>query len=198
MGSIIQIISEINQLFENQGDEQYYGEQISQFEHAAQAAILAQKQGYDLEVQVAAFLHDIGHLLPVTSEDELMAIYGRVNHEKVAASWLRSNGFSEKIAILIENHVAAKRYLTAINEYYYKGLSEASKKTLEFQGGKMTDEETHEFEKMPYFDLIIKLRRWDDAAKVINMTLPNLDYFLNIINIYLTNRHEKNTTIVID
>lgn len=186
MASVIQIISTINQLFESQGDEQYFGEHISQFEHAAQAALLAQKQGYDAEIQVAAFLHDIGHLLPVTSTDDLMEIYGRVNHEKVAADWLRENGFSEKIAVLIENHVAAKRYLTYINEYYYRGLSEASKKTLEFQGGKMTQEEAHEFEQMPYFDLIIKLRRWDDAAKVMNMNLPNLDYFLNIINTYLT------------
>ena len=42
MTSISNIISEIRQLFKNQGDAEYYGENISQFEHAAQAALLAQ------------------------------------------------------------------------------------------------------------------------------------------------------------
>jgi len=61
-------ILEISQLFEIQGDSEYYGENVSQYEHAAQAAILAQRQGYDEEVQIAAFLHDIGHLFPAHTE----------------------------------------------------------------------------------------------------------------------------------
>jgi len=48
-------ILEIRQLFEIQGDSEYYGENVSQYEHAAQAAILAKRQGYDEEVQIAAF-----------------------------------------------------------------------------------------------------------------------------------------------
>lgn len=179
-------ISEIRQLFENQGDSEYYGENVSQYEHAAQAAILAKRQGYDEEVQIAAFLHDIGHLFPAQTEEELMAVYGRKDHESVAADWLRKQGFSEKVAILIENHVNAKRYLTYIDKNYYEALSEASKQTLLFQGGRMTQKEAESFEQNPYFELIIKMRRWDEAAKVEAMLLPDLDHFLNIINIYLT------------
>lgn len=181
-------ILEIKQLFENQGDNEYYGENVSQYEHAAQAAILAKRQGYDEEVQIAAFLHDIGHLFPAQTEEELMEVYGRKNHESVASDWLRERGFSEKIAILVENHVNAKRYLTYLDEDYYEALSEASKQTLMFQGGRMTEREAKDFEQNPYFELIIKMRRWDEAAKVEAMKLPTLEHFLNIINIYLTNK----------
>lgn len=181
-------ILEIRQLFEIQGDSEYYGENVSQYEHAAQAAILAKRQGYDEEVQIAAFLHDIGHLFPAQTEEELMEVYGRKDHESVAADWLRERGFSEKTAILVENHVNAKRYLTFIDEDYFEALSEASKQTLIFQGGRMTEIEAKEFEQNPYFELIIKMRRWDEAAKVEAMKLPTLDHFLNIIDIYLTNK----------
>ena len=181
-------ILEIRQLFEIQGDSEYYGENVSQYEHAAQAAILAKRQGYDEEVQIAAFLHDIGHLFPAQTEEELMEVYGRKDHESVAADWLRERGFSEKTAVLVENHVNAKRYLTFIDEDYFEALSEASKQTLIFQGGRMAEKEAKEFEQNPYFEIIIKMRRWDEAAKVEAMKLPTLDHFLNIIDIYLTNK----------
>lgn len=181
-------ILEIRQLFEIQGDSEYYGENVSQYEHAAQAAILAKRQGYDEEVQIAAFLHDIGHLFPALTEEELMEGYGRKDHESVAADWLRERGFSEKTAILVENHVNAKRYLTFIDEDYFEALSEASKQTLIFQGGRMTEIEAKEFEQNPYFELIIKMRRWDEAAKVEAMKLPTLDHFMDIIDIHLSKK----------
>jgi phosphonate degradation associated HDIG domain protein len=184
-------ISEISQLFENQGDAAYYGEKISQYEHAAQAALLAQKQGFDYEVQIAAFLHDIGHLLPISSQEETMEIYGRKDHESVAADWLRERNFSEKTAILVENHVNAKRYLCFANDTYYANLSEASKKTLAFQGGKMTADEAKMFEQSPYFETIIKMRKWDEAAKIEAMKLPDLAYFMNICEQYLLQNPKK-------
>ncbi len=185
MTTIAKTISEIRQLFENQGDSEYYGENVSQFEHAAQTALLAQKQGFDYEVQVAAFLHDIGHLLSANSTEELMEVYGRKDHESVAADWLQARGFSDKIGILIENHVNAKRYLCFVNETYYENLSEASQKTLGFQGGKMSADEAKIFEQNPHFETIIKMRKWDEAAKIEDMKLPKLDYFMNICEQYL-------------
>lgn len=187
MQDIPKVIDEIRAIFLSQGDEQYYGEPVSQFEHAAQSAILAEKSGFEKDVQIAAFLHDIGHLLPAASEEELMANYGRKDHEGVAADWLRDRGFSEKIAVLVENHVNAKRYLCYANPSYYNNLSEASKQTLEFQGGKMQKEEAGTFEQNPYFDVIIRMRRWDEAAKVEHQQLPDLEHFLKICEDYLSN-----------
>ncbi|MBA4852346.1 phosphonate degradation HD-domain oxygenase [Emticicia sp. BO119] len=185
MADISKVIDEIRVIFLSQGGEQYYGEPVSQFEHAAQSAILAEKSGFDEQVQIAAFLHDIGHLLPAASEEELMESYGRKDHEGVAADWLRDRGFSEKIAVLVENHVNAKRYLCYANPAYYNNLSEASRQTLIFQGGKMEQAEAEMFEKNPYFDIIIRMRRWDEAAKAEHQPLPDLDHFLKICENYL-------------
>lgn len=173
-------IEEIRQLFRSQGDDQYYGEEVSQLEHAAQGADLALKGGFDKEVQVAAFLHDIGHLMPTDMEEELMDLYGRKDHEEVAAQWLREHGFPEKVCVLVANHVNAKRYLTYKNPKYFAGLSDASRKTLEFQGGPMQAEEATQFEQNPYFDLIIQMRRWDEAAKVTNLPKPDLEKYLTL------------------
>ncbi|MPR32679.1 HDIG domain-containing protein [Cytophagaceae bacterium SJW1-29] len=178
-------MTEIQSLFDQHGREPYYGEDVSQFEHAAQAAELAVRDGYDEEVQIAAFLHDIGHMLPTDDPAELMDDYGRRDHEGVAADWLRRRGFSDKVGILIENHVNAKRYLTWKNPAYFAALSEASIQTLAFQGGPMETAEAEEFEKNPYFDLIIRMRRWDEAAKLQDYPTPDLDHYLELIKSYL-------------
>src|SRR3984957_3005997 len=101
---------EIIGIFSLKGGSNYAGEEVTQLEHACQAATLAEQQGFDDEVILAAFLHDLGHLL---EEDglEQMEGYGVKDHEAVGADYLRERGFSEKIATLIQSHVAAKRYL---------------------------------------------------------------------------------------
>ncbi|MES2796579.1 MAG: HD domain-containing protein [Bacteroidota bacterium] len=185
-------IKEIKQLFLKRGNDEYFGEKVSQYAHAAQTCLLAKNQGYDIEMQVAAFLHDIGHLLDPDSSDELMENYGRKNHEELAARWLLNRGFSIKIAEMIRNHVNAKRYLTYIDSNYYYQLSVASKKTLDFQGGIMKEEEAKAFEMNPFFSQIIRMRRWDDAAKLENLELPELDYFIKICESLLIENFQSN------
>jgi len=103
--------------------------------------------------------------------------FGIVDHEKLGADFLRSQGFSEKIAQLVQNHVEAKRYLTFRYPEYYEKLSEASKRTLEFQGGRMTAEEAAAFEADPLYELHIKLRRWDEGAKLEHQPLQPMLYY---------------------
>ena len=103
--------------------------------------------------------------------------FGVVDHEKLGADFLRNKGFSENIASLVQNHVQAKRYLTNRYPEYYQQLSEASKKTLEFQGGVMTKEEAMLFESDKLFDLHIKLRRWDEKAKLEKQPMPPLQKY---------------------
>jgi predicted HD phosphohydrolase len=79
--------------------------------------------------------------------------------------------------LLVRNHVEAKRYLTFKHPEYYNQLSEASKKTLEFQGGVMTEEEAIAFEKMPMFDLYLRMRTWDDLAKEVEFERPTLEKY---------------------
>lgn len=169
------IIDGIFDLYEKFGNADYIGEPVSQIEHMSQAATLAMDEGYDDEVVLAAFFHDIGHICVMATTENSMAGFGTKSHEKIGADYLRQKGFSERIARLVENHVQAKRYLTFISPAYYNKLSEASKRTLEFQGGKMTKAEASEFEKDPLFNTSIRMRHWDELAKEINMPLLDLN-----------------------
>jgi phosphonate degradation associated HDIG domain protein len=168
------IAEDIIRLYRLHGGEEYAGEAVTQLEHMVQAAQLAEAMGYDEEVILAAFLHDIGHICVSMQGDNEMDGYGVIDHEEIGAAFLRDKGFSERLIRLVESHVNAKRYLTYSSPEYYDSLSEASKRTLEFQGGKMNEEEAAAFEADPLFDLMIRMRRWDEAAKVENLPVPDL------------------------
>ena len=169
------IVNEIFTLYKKYGHEDYIGEAISQMEHMSQAAELAMQGGFDDEVILAAFFHDIGHICVSRNTANNMGGFGVKSHEKIGADYLREKGFSERIAKLVENHVEAKRYLTFRYPDYYNNLSEASKRTLEFQGGKMTEEEAEQFEQDALFDASIQLRKWDELAKEVNTPLIDLE-----------------------
>jgi phosphonate degradation associated HDIG domain protein len=170
-------VEEIFSLYEKFGKEEYIGEPVSQIEHMCQSAQLAEEEGYDTEVILAAFFHDIGHLLENIMPVNQMDGYGVANHEILAGEYIRQKGFSEKIARLAECHVNAKRYLTYKYPEYYNKLSSASKITLHKQGGMMDEMEAKVFETDRLHQLYIKIREWDDKAKIKNLPLPDLSRY---------------------
>ncbi len=172
-----QTVNEVFALFDKYGKEDYIGEPVSQIEHACQSAQLAEKEGVGEDIILAALFHDIGHLCAKDGIFESMDGYGVKRHEQIGADFLRAKGFPEKIAKLVEYHVQAKRYLTFQYPAYYEGLSEASKRTLEFQGGKMNEAEASQFASDVLFDISIKMRTWDEQAKEENVPLPHLDKY---------------------
>lgn len=171
------VANEVIRLYEQYGGSEYAGEKVTQLEHMVQAARLAELEGYDEEVILAAFLHDIGHICVSVQEENAMNGWGIKDHEEVGAGYLREKGFSKRLARLVESHVEAKRYLTWKDPLYYEQLSDASKKTLEYQGGPMLTDEAKAFEEHPLFSLIIKMRHWDDTAKIEHLEVGNLDKY---------------------
>lgn len=171
------IATEIIALYQHHGGAEYAGEKVTQLEHMVQSAQLAEQQGYGEEVILAAFLHDIGHICVSAEGDNEMDGYGIRDHEEVGGEFLREKGFSKRVIRLVEAHVEAKRYLTWKSPAYYEQLSEASKKTLEYQGGRMIEEEALAFEQYPLFDLIIKMRLWDEEAKIEGLPVPDLNKY---------------------
>ena len=180
-----QIADFIMNLYAHFGNQDYIGEPVSQLEHMCQCALLAEREGYGENVVLAAFLHDIGHLCEHVTEVKYMDQYGVADHERIGAEFLLENNFSADIASLVRNHVEAKRYLTYKDATYFHNLSEASKKTLSFQGGRMSPEEAEKFELDPLFTLHIKLRRWDELAKAEGQSLPELEKFRKMIIAHL-------------
>ena len=180
------IADEIYGLYKSYGGEEYAGEKVTQLEHMVQAAQLAEEEGYDEEVILAAFLHDVGHISEAANGDNEMDGYGIKDHEAIGAEFLREKGFSKKVARLVESHVEAKRYLTVREPGYYDQLSDASRRTMEYQGGPMTEEEAAAFEQYPLFGLIVKMRKWDEQAKIEHKPLPDLERYRDMMYRHLT------------
>ncbi|MEP6645494.1 MAG: HD domain-containing protein [Saprospiraceae bacterium] len=172
-----QIIS----LFHRYGDEDYDQEPVSHTSHLIQCAMLAMHEDADTELILAAFLHDIGHLLRHDRKTGSMGGYGAVNHEIVGAEYLHDKGLSIRICDLIAHHVDAKRYLVAIDDSYREKLSAASLQTLEWQGGPMNALEIHAFRQHPFFEDIIKVRLWDERAKDPYTELLPLSFFQGML-----------------
>ena len=95
-------------------------------------------------------MHDVGHMLHGLTmsgqEAEEREAGERVDtqHELLGARWLAER-FPEEVCAPVRLHVAAKRYLCAVDPGYFEGLSEASKQSLEFQGGPLSDDQAARF-----------------------------------------------------
>lgn len=188
MKNIEQNIESIISLYEKHGSSDYIGEHMSQTEHMIRTAMLAEQDNKNITLILACFLHDIGHLLEFENENNLetMDIYGIKDHEKLGATFLRNNNIKYPIPELVENHVKVKKYLVYKNSDYFNNLSEASKKTLNYQGGKMTIEEATEFENDPLFKDSLILRHYDDNSKKVTIKLKSLDYYKEMLHNYLS------------
>lgn len=162
-------------MMRGEGTRDYFGERVSQAAHMLQAAALAESSGAAAPLVAAALLHDVGHFTGVITGHELMQ--GRDNqHAEAGADWL-SQWFGPEVTGPIRLHVAAKRYLCAVEPGYLSGLSDASLYTLGVQGGPMGATEMAAFEAHPQSCDALRLRRWDDAAKDPAASPPAFGYY---------------------
>ena len=170
----------IRELFARRGESQYGGEAVTQLEHGLQAALLAEQGDASPHQIIAALLHDVGHLLhtlPAAAPD-----YGVDDvHEQLGFEWLSSR-FGPEVSEPVRLHVAAKRYLCAVDPSYASELSPPSLQSLALQGGPFTSEQAAAFERHPYFQEAVELRRWDDLAKIPQLPTPDVEHFLQYVN----------------
>lgn len=172
-------IPEIVELLGSRATTWYGQEAVSQLEHALQCAHLAERANEAPETVVAALLHDLGHMLsaertPVADQDGLPAKDDL--HQFVALPFLRSL-FPDAVLEPIKLHVDAKRYLCAVDAGYWADLSPASKHSLELQGGRYDDAQVRAFEDLTFYAEAVRLRRYDDLAKVPGQVTPPLAHY---------------------
>ena len=172
-------IPEIVELLGSRATTWYGQEAVSQLEHALQCAHLAERANEAPETVVAALLHDLGHMLsaeraPVADQDALPAKDDL--HQFVALPFLRSL-FPDAVLEPIKLHVDAKRYLCAVDAGYWAELSPASKHSLELQGGRYDDAQVRAFEDLTFYAEAVRLRRYDDLAKVPGQVTPPLSHY---------------------
>ncbi|MER5636628.1 TauD/TfdA family dioxygenase [Kitasatospora sp. NPDC002227] len=160
-------------LFEGEGAGEYLGEDVTMAQHMLQAGALAEADGAPEHLVAASLLHDVGHF----GGSGLELMRGNDNrHSHTGADWL-SRHFGPEVTEPIRLHVAAKRYLCAVEPAYRAGLSEASEYTLRVQGGPMSPAEAAEFAARPGAADAVTVRRWDDRAKDSAARTPSFEHF---------------------
>ena len=164
-------VEAIAELFAGPGAQDYLGEAVTIGEHMRQAGALAEAAGAAAPLVAAALLHDVGHLRSETD----------AGHGTGGARWL-SRWFGEAVTEPVRLHVAAKRYLCAVDPGYARLLSPASVYTLGVQGGPMRGAELAAFAASPYAQTACRLRRWHDAAKEPGVTAPPFEHFKSLLS----------------
>jgi [1-hydroxy-2-(trimethylamino)ethyl]phosphonate dioxygenase len=169
------IVDRIFAEFNANGGKLYSGEQVSQLEHALQAAHLAEAAGAPDHLIAAALLHDYGHLLHDLDED--CADQGIDDHHDELAAAALAEHFPAEVVEPIRLHVASKRYLCAVDPAYLDALSPASRLSLSLQGGPFTQAEIGDFDRLPHAADALRIRHWDDLAKIPGLETPPLEHY---------------------
>jgi gamma-butyrobetaine dioxygenase len=174
------------ELFLSEGAQDYLGEPVTQAAHMLQTATLAERDGAPPELVAAALLHDVGHFTGAVTGRQLMS--GTDNrHSEVGADWL-AQWFGPRVIEPIRLHVAAKRYLCAVEPDYAATLSPASVFSLSIQGGPMREAEAGDFAASPYGQAACRLRRWDDAAKRPGAPTPPFGHYRPLLTALIGDR----------
>ncbi len=177
------VIDTIFEVFASNGAAAYVGEPVTLREHMLQSAHAAELDDAPDDLVAAAVLHDIGHLLHGGPEDA--AERGQdTEHEELGYTFLEEH-FPPEVVEPVRLHVAAKRYLCAVDPGYLDVLSSASKLSLELQGGPMSPAEVAAFESLPQFASACRLRRYDDIAKDPDAVVPPLEHYRPVLEAML-------------
>ena len=169
------IVEFIADIFLRRGAESYLGEDVTMSQHMLQGAQLAEQDNAGDIMVAAALLHDIGHYTNEFPEDALAK--GINNHHDEAGARVLAKFFPTIVTECVRQHVAAKRYLCAMDEGYFGKLSDASVHTLKLQGGPMDADEIVNFESSPHLTEIVQVRYWDDEGKDPNITTPPFEHY---------------------
>ncbi len=176
------VVQQLKEIYRRRGAE-CYGEQVTQLSHAVSCAHLAEDDHQSDDLIIAAFLHDIGHLI-----DEVDGFDSQA-HDRIGAQFLTQLGFKSDVVDPIREHAQAKRYLCHRAPSYLDTLSEASLESLVFQGGVMSEEEADRFEQIERFDACVTLRRYDDQGKVKDYAFSEAEWVFEKIELYLNQQN---------
>jgi [1-hydroxy-2-(trimethylamino)ethyl]phosphonate dioxygenase len=168
------IVDEIFGMFERFGDLAY-GEDVTQREHALQAAHFAVQDDAPDALVAAALIHDVGQF--IEQAGDAAESEGRdARHEHLGGDYL-ARFFPPEVVEPIRLHVDAKRYLCAAEPGYLEKLSAASSLSLSLQGGPFTLDEMAEFRGRPHAAEAVRLRRYDDLGKQRDLVVAPLESY---------------------
>ena len=174
-------LAELFALYASPPAHRMYDEDVTEVEHALQAAALAQADDAPDHLVAAALLHDVGHLVSDDNVSLVEDLSDDFHHERIGAKFL-TRWFSPEVTAPVALHVPAKRYLCAVEASYLDGLSASSIRSLHVQGGPMSATEVEAFERRPHHREATLVRRWDDRAKVGGLAVSGLNDYGAILS----------------
>ncbi len=169
------IVEFLADILRRRGAESYLGENVTMSQHMLQAAYLAETEGASDALVAAALLHDIGHYTNEFPEDAQDR--GIDNRHQISGAAVLAPFFPPAVTECVRQHVDAKRYLCAVDPEYFGRLSAASVLTLKLQGGPMGEDEVAAFRANPLLDSIVRVRIWDEGAKVAGRKTPPFAHY---------------------
>lgn len=170
-------------LYQRSGHLQYSGESVTQLEHAWQCGRLAEQSGASPALQLASWLHDVGHLW--VGREGTPTLRGEDDAHEVLGSRLLGSLYGSSVSEPVRLHVQAKRYLVTTRHAYAQKLSPDSIRSLALQGGAMADHECAAFEREIFFSDALKLRVWDDLGKSASWVEVSRDEALHHLEVLL-------------
>jgi phosphonate degradation associated HDIG domain protein len=170
------VVAAVLERMRRYGRGAYLGEQVSITAHMLQAAHAAERDGAPPALIAAALLHDVAYVVHEPGDDPVLD----QGHPEIGARFLAAH-FVPAVAEPVRLHVAAKRYLCAVDPAHRRTLSPASIRTLAVQGGPYDEADARAFEARPYAQEAVRLRRYDDAAKIVGAITPDLDHYRPIL-----------------
>ena len=173
------VVVHILELFGQRGKALYGSESVTQLEHALQCAALAETDNASPELITASLLHDLGHLTHDLGNDT--ANRGIDDKHEFRALHLLRRAFAAPVLEPIRLHVEAKRYLCTTDQRYHALLSPASRLSLSLQGGAFDVHTAQSFIEQPYARDAVRLRRWDDLAKIPGTPVPPLEHYAGVM-----------------
>jgi predicted HD phosphohydrolase len=163
--------AQILDIYRTHGHVRYAGEPVTHLWHAWQCGQLAFYADASVELQLACWLHDLGHL--VSGLDGTPTLDGKNDHHENLGAELLDALWGPEVAEPVRLHVQAKRYLVTRHPEYRQKLSADSLRSLGLQGGEMTDGECCVFEASPHHKASLLLRVWDEQAKQKDWFAPS-------------------------
>ena len=167
---------ELLEIFVGRATRRYGLSAINQFQHALQAAALAEADNAPPATVLASLLHDVGHMVHDLGEDPAARGVDDV-HEELGATWLAER-FGPEVSEPVRLHVTAKRYLCTVEPDYFSKLTPDSVRSLKLQGGPMSPDEVAAFRADPVHAEAVRLRRYDEGAKDPRAQTPDFDHYL--------------------
>ncbi len=169
------ILDAIFAKFTKYGQGVYLGEPVTLTEHMLQTAYAAEQDGAGPTLIAAAVVHDFGHFVHDLAEDSAEHGVDTV-HEEAGAAYL-ARYFVSAVVEPTRLHVAAKRYLCAVDPAYFDSLSPASVLSLKLQGGPLDEAGVKAYEARPFAQEAARLRRYDDQGKTPGRSTPDLEHY---------------------